>query len=210
MGKVCLKKAIRLENLAALVATEEATQSDGERVGVDYRRAIENEFNRFLDDDRHLQSSDNPTSERVRLSGFDPPLNGNQWASTGTSGKGAREDVGQGAKLELCHLRQRHVVKDRAVREVQLLEEEAPVQAGLLSLVVDLRLNVGLLKTDGAVGLLANEGDVVLWKAASAKFLRAKSWRKRAIHIPRERPAECQAWGTRCRREPTCWRSEAY
>lgn len=89
----------------------------------------------------------------------------------GTSGKGAREDVGQGAKLQLSHLRQRHVVKDRAVGEVQLLEEEAPVQVSLLSLVVDLRLDVGLLKADGAIGLLANEGDVVLRKAASAKLL---------------------------------------
>jgi len=48
------------------------------------------------------------------------------------------------------------------VREVQLLEEEAPVQVRLRSLFVDLGLDVGLLEADRAVGLLANEGDVVL------------------------------------------------
>lgn len=80
----------------------------------------------------------------------------------GTSGKGAREDVGQGAELELRHASQRHVVKGRAVGEVQLLEVEAPVQVGLRSLLVDLGLDVGLLEADSALGLLADDGDVVL------------------------------------------------
>lgn len=55
--------------------------------------------------------------------------------------------------------------------EVELLEEEAPVQVRLRSLVVDLGLDVGLLKADRAVGLLANEGDVVLWRSRSARLL---------------------------------------
>lgn len=55
--------------------------------------------------------------------------------------------------------------------EVQLLEEEAPVQVRLRSLIVDLRLDVGLLKADRAVGLLADKGDVVLCGARSAKLL---------------------------------------
>lgn len=164
MRKACRKKNLPLENLTALMAARGATWSDGEGVGGDQRSDLERDQQRPLGDDRRLQS-------KVDRQVLDSALRVSVHLSTGTSGKGAREDVGQGAELQLRHLRQRHVVEGRAVGEVQLLEEEAPVQVRLRSLVVDLRLDVGLLKADRAVGLLANEGDVVLWRSRSAKLL---------------------------------------
>jgi hypothetical protein len=82
--------------------------------------------------------------------------------STGTSGKGANEDVCQRAELQLCHLGQGHVVKLLSVGEAQLLEVISPIQVGLRSLLVDLGLDVWLLEADRAGSLLTNESDVVL------------------------------------------------
>ena len=151
---------------------EEATQSAGERVGVDQSDLERNQQTIWK-----MKGMFSPRKIR-QLDGSAFRISSR--LSTGTSGKGAREDVGQGAELQLRHPRQRHVVEDRAVREVQLLEEEAPVQVRLCSLLVDLSLNIGLLKADGAVGLLANEGDVVLWRVKSVSvFLIYRTGRRR-------------------------------
>lgn len=107
-------------------------------------------------DDRHLRSKDIQQGIEQQSPSISVHL------STGNCAKGTRDDVGQGAELELRHSGQRHVVKIRAVGEVELLEVVAPVQDGLLSLLMNLSLDVGLQEADGARGLFADDGDVPL------------------------------------------------
>lgn len=77
--------------------------------------------------------------------------------------QGTRKDVRDATKLQVGHLRKGDVVEVRPVGQVQLLVVEAPVQVGQGALLLNLGLDVGQLKADSAIGLLADEGNVPLF-----------------------------------------------
>lgn len=81
---------------------------------------------------------------------------------TGLLRQSTVKDVGNRSKLTCGHFGQCHVVESLAHWVRALLEEKTPVQAGLLALLVELRLDVGQRDADGAVSLLPNDSYVPL------------------------------------------------
>ena len=89
--------------------------------------------------------------------------------------QGTRKDVRDAVELHIGHLGKSHVVEDGPDGQVQLLEVEAPVQAGQGTLLVDLGLDVGQLTADGTKSLFADQGDVPLTKGVQLAEIRSET-----------------------------------